>query len=140
MLVGICLEPSLDLAVAILAVLKAGGVYVPLDPDDPPRAARFLRGRQPPGGDSDHDRPGRTVLRPRGPHGMLWTPKAKPSPAKARPIRRAAPRPDNAVCVLYTSGSTGKPKGAVNLHRGICNYLLFETAAVGAWTPATGSC
>ncbi len=38
---------------------------------------------------------------------------------------------DNAMCVLYTSGSTGKPKGAVNLHRGIVNYLLAKQEMVG---------
>ena len=39
--------------------------------------------------------------------------------------------PDNAISVLYTSGSTGKPKGAVNLHRGVCNYLLFKKQLLG---------
>ncbi len=40
-------------------------------------------------------------------------------------------KPDNASYVIYTSGSTGTPKGAVNLHRGLCNNLLWETQFLG---------
>src|SRR5207344_3657801 len=41
-LVGVCLERSIDMAVAVLAVLKAGGAYVPLDPDYPAERLAFM--------------------------------------------------------------------------------------------------
>ena len=124
-LVGICLEPSLEMAVAIMGVLKAGGAYVPLDPDDPrERLDFFLADSRP------------AVV-------LTTTPLAERfSAADARIIRldvhaeyisyekTGTPPcevlPDNAVFVLYTSGSTGTPKGAINHHGGIANYLLWK--------------
>ena len=128
--VGVCLEPSFDLAVALLGVLKAGGAYVPLDPEDPPERLDFFVADSRPAVivtktdwrerlsapdarwvclDSEHDE----IMRER--------PADLPCPASAT----------TAVSVLYTSGSTGKPKGAVNMHRGVCNYLLFKRQLLG---------
>jgi amino acid adenylation domain-containing protein len=129
-LVGICLEPSLDLAVALLGVLKAGGAYVPLDPEDPrERIDYFLADSRP-----------AVILTTAGLADRF-------SPPDARVVQLDAERedilregeadmpcratPENAICVLYTSGSTGKPKGVVSLHRGICNYLLAKQQLVG---------
>ena len=128
--VGICLEPSLDLAVAILATLKAGGFYVPLDPEDPRERLDFF---------AADSRPAVILslssLADRCPVGaakVVHLDAAREAVAReseSAPPCRAAP--DNAVCLLYTSGSTGKPKGAVNLHRGIANYLLAKQQMVG---------
>ncbi len=123
--VGICLEPSFELAWAVLGVLKAGGVYVPLDPDDPPeRLDYFVADSRP-----------AVILSRTGLAQRFSSPEARmvfldaEGDAFARQSQVDPPcltTPNSAFSVLYTSGSTGKPKGAVNLHRGICNYLLFK--------------
>ncbi|HEU4328582.1 MAG TPA: amino acid adenylation domain-containing protein [Roseiflexaceae bacterium] len=130
MLVGVCLERSLDLVVALLAVLKSGGAYVPLDPALPPDRLLF-------------------VLEDAGAALILTQEHLRPRlPATERPIltldgdggweRYAAlpahpphhgARPDNLAYVLYTSGSTGRPKGAMITHDGLTNYLSWATDA-----------
>ena len=128
--VGICLEPSLELAVAIVGTLKAGGVYLPLDPEDPRERLNFFVADSRP-----------AVLLSKS----LWADRVAAPDSRivhldlereviaaqstAHPISPVTP--DHAMCVLYTSGSTGQPKGAVNLHRGICNYLLAKQEMIG---------
>ncbi|MER7901629.1 amino acid adenylation domain-containing protein, partial [Streptomyces sp. NPDC096046] len=130
--VGLCLERSLDLVVSLLAVLKAGGAYLPLDPDYPPgrlaamtagsRAAVVLThaptrplvtGLDLPEGtgliDLDQDRETITARPPQPPKAPLTV--------------------SNAAYVLYTSGSTGAPKGAVNTHAAFVNRIAWTQHA-----------
>ena len=123
--VGLCVEQSLEAVVAVLAILKAGGVYVPLDPRCPEHrleeiaadsklaiavsSARFSH-RIPAGIDTvcvDRDA---ALIAAENP---------------ATPIRDITP--DSAAYVLYTSASTGKPKGVVGIHRSITNGLHSVT-------------
>jgi amino acid adenylation domain-containing protein len=122
--VGICLEPSFDFAVAILATLKAGGACVPLDPKYPAeRLAYMLRDVQ------------AAVLITKG--GIL--PEAvtgdgckllfldEQSPLfSAEPITNPASgvSPHDIAYMIYTSGSTGKPRGVLLAHAGLVNYNL----------------
>ena len=137
-LVGICLEPSLEMAVAILAVLKAGGAYVPLDPDDPRERLDFFVADSRPAvvltttalADKISDRQTRCGATRRG-SGAIQRHSDENPPCGTTP--------DNAMFVLYTSGSTGKPKGAINLHRGVANRLLWEQPIFG-WGRTTASC
>ena len=132
-LVGVCMERSLELVVALFGVLKAGAAYVPLDPSYPTDRLAFmaedaaapviltqphLRGVLPPTGAEV------VVLEPG------WTALAGESTA---PIRSGVAG-DHLAYTIYTSGSTGRPKGAMNTHRGIVNRLLWmqETYALGA--------
>ncbi|HVV14350.1 non-ribosomal peptide synthetase [Amycolatopsis sp.] len=103
--VGIRQDRSLELIVALLAVLKAGGAYLPLDPSYPAERLDFM---------IEDARP--TVVLPAVLEGS------------ARP---AQPHPDNPAYVIYTSGSTGRPKGVVVSHRAIVNRLLWMQAAYG---------
>ncbi|HXM71028.1 MAG TPA: amino acid adenylation domain-containing protein, partial [Thermoanaerobaculia bacterium] len=127
-LVGICLERSLDLVIGLLGILKAGGAYVPLDPSYPrPRLEYMLEDSRVP-----------VVLTQRTLVAGLPARKIRrvlldgDRQAIARESRLDPPGgavPDNAAYAIYTSGSTGSPKGALNTHRAICNRLLWMQEA-----------
>jgi amino acid adenylation domain-containing protein len=124
--VGVCLEPSVDLVAALLAVLEAGGAYLPIAPATPPnRLAQLVADTRP-----------RVVVasRPDELPGLDCPvlplddgePTAGPVPSSAFVPR---PTPDNLAYVLFTSGSTGTPKGVMVPHRGICNTLVWRQVA-----------
>ncbi len=127
-LVGVCLERSVELIVALLGILKTGGAYVPLDPDYPAqrlafmledtRAPVLLVGERLPTGLSDTGLAGAgpTVLR-LDRNGRSELPAAA-APGPAPPVH-----PDNLAYVTYTSGSTGRPKGAAVTHRGVVRLV-----------------
>jgi amino acid adenylation domain-containing protein/FkbH-like protein len=121
-LVGLCLERSLDMVIALLAILKAGGTYLPLDPTHPSERISFIL----------EDAQAKLLISSRALLSKL---------ASAVPRRLAleelwdqiaaesgeqlpAPPSDAAAYLLYTSGSTGKPKGVRIEHRNLSNFLL----------------
>jgi enterobactin synthetase component F len=112
--VAVALERSLDLVVALVAVLRAGAAYLPLDPSHPDaRLARILENAAPVLALSERSLPGAVpVLAARH-----W-PRAGDVPADG-------PAPGDVAYVLYTSGSTGEPKGVVIEHRAIVNRLQW---------------
>ncbi|MGA3978868.1 amino acid adenylation domain-containing protein, partial [Ralstonia nicotianae] len=126
--VGIALPRGLDLLVALLAVLKAGAAYLPLDPDYPQdRLAFMIEDAQPtlvithaavadrlPAG-----APQWTLDAPETEARLSRMPAADPTDAhRVRPLL-----PSHPVYVIYTSGSTGKPKGVVIEHRNVARLL-----------------
>ncbi|MCA2215601.1 non-ribosomal peptide synthetase [Jidongwangia harbinensis] len=128
-LVGLALPRSVDLYVAELAVLKAGGAYLPLDVDYPAeRIAYMLTDAAPVAlvtiAELDAavpDRAGtvRLVLDDPGTAAALAAaPERNPTPAE-----RGGLRVHNAAYVIYTSGSTGRPKGVVLTHTGVAKLL-----------------
>jgi amino acid adenylation domain-containing protein/non-ribosomal peptide synthase protein (TIGR01720 family) len=125
--VGVLLERSLELLVALLGILKAGAAYVPLDPDHPADRLAFqdrnARLRQIVTRSSLADRlPGAADR-------FLFLEHGEPGDLAAGSL--AVPvDPDHPAYVLYTSGSTGKPKGAVISHRAIVNRLLWMQEAL----------
>ncbi|WP_158885984.1 non-ribosomal peptide synthetase [Amycolatopsis anabasis] len=128
--VGVALERGLDLVVALLAVLKAGGGYVPLDPAYPADRLGFML--------ADSGAPvvlTRSELRDRLPETgaeLLCLDAEADELARRSP---AAPevsvRPEHLAYVIYTSGSTGKPKGVGVEHRNVANLLLATRADFG---------
>uniref|UniRef100_UPI0013028AA5 condensation domain-containing protein n=1 Tax=Amycolatopsis kentuckyensis TaxID=218823 RepID=UPI0013028AA5 len=133
--VAIALPRSPELPVALLAVLKAGAAYLPVDPGYPAeRIATMLADAAPP-----------LVLTDRahaaGLPGPLFV---LDDPATARAIAAADPddpevplTKDSASYVLYTSGSTGVPKGVVGTHGGLVNRLhWFATVRAADPGPA----
>ncbi|HKD03123.1 MAG TPA: amino acid adenylation domain-containing protein [Terriglobales bacterium] len=122
-LVGLCLERSVDMVVALLGVLKAGGAYVPLDPSYPKdRIAFILEDAKAPLLLTDSSLANAV---PANTTKMVcldadWDAVAEESAEDfPSPIT-----PRNLAYVLYTSGSTGKPKGVEIEHRNLVNFLL----------------
>ena len=126
--VGVFAERSAGMVVGLLAVLKAGGAYAPLDPEYPDERLGFmLEGSRTPVVLTQTplaERLGRLLRQ--GTSVVLLDDPAdrRPDPAQGVPLRSGA-TPDNAAYVIHTSGSTGRPKGVVNTHRGIVNRLLW---------------
>jgi amino acid adenylation domain-containing protein len=153
--VGIRLRRSPEALVAILGVLRAGGAFVPLDPDEPEERMAFLiedsgvvlvvdnaepQSPSPLGGggwDRGEVRRGaaawtKTLGLEIAPAPLLSSPLLQPSPSQGggtlRPAVEGHPdHPDHAAYILYTSGSTGRPKGAVISHRALLTYALAAT-------------
>ncbi|WP_344873129.1 amino acid adenylation domain-containing protein [Nonomuraea antimicrobica] len=115
-LVGVCLDSTVDRFVAVLGVLAAGGAYLPLDPDHPAERLAFMLADA---------RPAALVSRsdlldrlPDTHQAICLDDDAEPAP-----YRRPRVSPDNLAYVIYTSGSTGRPKGIAVPHRGVVNNI-----------------
>ncbi|MEE8524012.1 MAG: amino acid adenylation domain-containing protein, partial [Thermoanaerobaculia bacterium] len=121
--VAVCLDRGADLVMALLAILKAGGAFLPLDPGNPRRRLAFLLA----------DAGVRRVLTqeslaPALPwdDDRVWNLDAAPPPDAAEPRgRRRQVRSGQLAYVLYTSGSTGRPKGVMVTHRSLVSYLSW---------------
>ncbi|MDI5978871.1 amino acid adenylation domain-containing protein [Amycolatopsis magusensis] len=133
--VGVEAGRGVATVVGLLAVLKAGAAYVPLDPDHPRERLLFVLEDSGIGvvliGDGHADRlplGDRTVIRldhlaPGGPAG-------NPEPAAD---------PDGLAYVIYTSGSTGTPKGVLTSHRSVAHATAIRSQALSAHVPQAGS-
>src|SRR5262245_4545959 len=133
-LVGVCLERSLDLVVAILGTLKAGGAYVPLDPAYPRERLLFMSTAA--GARVLLSQRKFRELLPAGAARVVCLDQEEWSlngQQRSRPPH-AGVKPDDLAYVMYTSGSTGQPKGVMIPHRAIVNHMLWiqERFPVGA--------
>jgi len=137
-IVGLCVERSLEMVVGLLGVLKAGGAYLPLDPNYPPERLAHM------------------VSDARVPVVVTQQALAVRLPGQeARVVRLDAdwvaiagcpdtsPRnvtlPDNLAYVIYTSGSTGRPKGVMVTHSCVARLLKgtetwFGFSAEDVWS------
>ncbi|MFI0243156.1 amino acid adenylation domain-containing protein, partial [Streptomyces sp. NPDC016845] len=128
--VALALPRSAELVVALLAVLKSGAAYLPLDPDHPAgRLTHVLEdarpglllttlstdARTPSGGPAQ-----RLVLDSPDTHALLA---ACPDTDPVDTGHAGPPAPEAAAYVIYTSGSTGRPKGVVVPHAPLLNFL-----------------
>ncbi|MEU6587797.1 amino acid adenylation domain-containing protein [Streptomyces sp. NPDC046881] len=124
--VGVCLHRSTDLVVALLAVLKAGGAYLPLDPNYPADRLAFML--EDSGARAVITDPGLAPLvRDRAPYLVDITGDLPRGSAHATPVLAAAP--GHPAYLIYTSGSTGRPKGVLVEHRAIVNRLHWMQEA-----------
>ncbi len=127
-LVGLCVERSLEMMIGLLGILKAGGAYVPLDPSYPAERLAFML--------ADSNVPVLLAMQATlaglpAYKGTLISLDADWESIAAEPSERPSGRtaPDNLAYVIYTSGSTGTPKGVAIEHRGLVNYLHWCTRA-----------
>jgi amino acid adenylation domain-containing protein len=129
--VGVCLERSLDLVVALLAILKAGGAFVPLDPAFPDeRLAFMLQDAQAPLL-LTQQRLERAPLR-RLVATLCLDAEREVFAQESRENVVSGATAQNLVYAIYTSGSTGRPKGVLIPHSGLVNYLAWCATAYGA--------
>ena len=133
-LVGICLERSLDTVIGLLGILKAGGAYLPLDPVYPQKRISLMLA----------DAQVSVILiqsKLRGilEAGVITQPSIVvcidsdwhfiDSKSDENPVSGVTP--DNLAYTIYTSGSTGKPKGVQIEHRSVVNFLTSMSREPG---------
>lgn len=128
--VGLCIDRSLDMMVALLAILKSGAAYLPLDPSFPSERLQFML---------EDSRAHilvtqqSTVARYRGQRAEIvvidgdWH-GADPQPGT---LFCNDVKPHNLAYVIYTSGSTGRPKGVMVEHRQVMNVFLGMDRVIG---------
>ncbi|MFJ1820070.1 amino acid adenylation domain-containing protein [Streptomyces sp. NPDC088139] len=127
--VGVCLERGLDLVVALLAVVKAGGAYLPIDPGYPVERVAFMV----------EDAAPVVSLVSAGTAGVVGGPVVVLDSAdvvgELGGLGGEAPGvpvvPGNPAYVIFTSGSTGRPKGVVVEHRSVVNLLSWAAGEFG---------
>jgi amino acid adenylation domain-containing protein len=123
--VGISLDRSIDMVVAVLAVLEAGAAYLPLDPHLPAQRMKYLIADSGTKLILTHDATNQRP--PSGP--QLIRMDCEVQPSATHRVRGA--RPDNLAYLMYTSGSTGAPKGVEVEHRSVVNRLLWDHRRFG---------
>jgi len=128
--VAICLNRSLELMAALLAVLKAGGAYLPLDPSYPAERLTFMIEDAKPAVIIVSKQTAELFALP-GP--QLFRVDGPEEETNADPLHKihVPPESRDAAYVLYTSGSTGKPKGVVVTHRNVSNFFTAMDAVIG---------
>jgi amino acid adenylation domain-containing protein len=131
-LIGICVERSLDMAIALLAVLKAGAAYVPVDPSYPEERIKYIL----------ENSKISLLLTQSFINDKLSGFFSELSAQlinldrldfESLPCHNLSlqTKPNDLVYVIYTSGSTGKPKGVMVEHKGLCNLVLTEIETFG---------
>ena len=125
--VGLCVPRSPEMLVCILAVLKVGGAYMPLDPDYPTDRLAWMIGDA---------RPALTISvkayadRFKAATGLLVLERVWPTLADTEALPAIPVAPDAIAYIMYTSGSTGMPKGVLIPQRGVAR-LVFDGAYAG---------
>jgi amino acid adenylation domain-containing protein len=123
--VAICVERSLEMVIGLLGIVKAGGVYVPIDPEYPKDRIEYIISDTNPKIILTQEKilvKNQTVFKNR--KVLLLDKENDFNQANAKLKRRKITfRPRNNVYVLYTSGSTGKPKGVVIQHSSLVSFL-----------------
>ncbi len=133
--VGLCVERSLDLVVGVLAILRAGGAYLPLDPTYPAERLAFML----------EDAKVQVLLvqehlRQRLPAAESAVVVLEEVPGRGGPsLRPPACGPANLAYLIYTSGSTGRPKGVQVEHRQVTRLMRatepwYRFDAADVWT------
>ncbi|MEU7022181.1 amino acid adenylation domain-containing protein [Streptomyces sp. NPDC046203] len=140
--VALAMPRCLDTFVAMVAALKAGAAYLPVDPEYPDERVAYML---------DHTRPALALTHqarrgglPAGVAEVVLDSAGTTADLAARPAGRLSDderggptRDDHPAYLIYTSGSTGRPKGVVMPHAGLRNMLAAHRAAFPAGGPGT---
>jgi amino acid adenylation domain-containing protein/non-ribosomal peptide synthase protein (TIGR01720 family) len=131
-IVGLYFNPCIEFIIALIAVLKAGGAFLPLDCSYPEARLKFIV----------EDSQAHLILTNETPAPGLFPADVKIIPVsevvetqviaslpKSCPKRKI--RPENLAYIIYTSGSTGKPKGVLVTHAGIQNLVRCQSSSFG---------
>ena len=126
--VPLLMDRSLELPISMLAVMKAGAAYVPMDIHWPAQRAQLII--------TDTGSPlvlvtGAAALLDHLPAGAKAVEVAVDGLTGPARTQRPPLTSDDPIYMIYTSGSTGMPKGAINKHRGIVNRLSYMTRKYG---------
>ncbi|HEY0737558.1 MAG TPA: amino acid adenylation domain-containing protein, partial [Herpetosiphonaceae bacterium] len=136
--VGVCVERSIDQVISLLAILKAGAVYVPIDPAYPQERIRFILA----------DAQVAVLLTYQRLAALLhsadtcpmarvicldaaWPELVQVAQESSPTIAAQQPTAENLAYIIYTSGSTGTPKGVMLHHRGLCNLIPHSIQMFG---------
>jgi amino acid adenylation domain-containing protein/FkbM family methyltransferase len=127
--VGIMVGPSLEMIIGILALLKAGGTYLPLEPDFPEGRVQYIL----------HDSNTHILLtltpasRYLGKENIEIINIDDPAVYKDRAVSNLKPLngPEDNVYAIYTSGTTGKPKGVLVKNESLVNYVTWFSRTAG---------
>ncbi len=134
-MVLLCMQRSVWTIAAMIGVMRAGAVYVPLEVRTPEaRRRQIIESCQPAA--ALVDAAGAKALGDDALLGELGAPVLQAGPDAAEPPRAPLPdpasrSPDQLACVLYTSGSTGRPKGVMLSHRNVDEYARWAVERIG---------
>ncbi|MGW8332742.1 amino acid adenylation domain-containing protein [Streptomyces sp. NPDC055897] len=124
--VGVFMERSAEMVIALLAIVKAGCAYVPIDPEYPTARIEFMI--------EDAGLPliltqerHRATLGGAGARLLVLPDETLDDEDDTDPVRELSP--DSPVYMIYTSGSTGQPKGVINRHDALANRLHWMQSA-----------
>jgi amino acid adenylation domain-containing protein len=137
-LVAVCFERSLEMIVSMLAILKAGAGYLPIDPSYPLERIKMILEDANPSVILTQQALAASLPETAGP--IVCVDKDQESIAKEDPTRLASiARLEDLAYVIYTSGSTGKPKGVMVTHYNVGRLLkstesLFNFNTTDVWT------
>jgi amino acid adenylation domain-containing protein len=131
-IVGLCVERSLEMIVGILGILKAGGAYLPLDPSYPPERLAYMLEDANIKIALTQDLSGERL--PKDKVRCVRLDESLPDGKTNGRVPVSSPTvgADNLVYLIYTSGSTGRPKGVMVTHGGLANYVRYAAHRFGA--------
>ncbi|WP_083629583.1 non-ribosomal peptide synthetase [Tenacibaculum agarivorans] len=137
--VGICMDRSLELIVAILGVLKSGGAYIPIDPTYPEDRINYMLTDAGINLVLSSTNSSEVITKKEGQTIVCldsnWATIAKYPKTRLSNVIQ----PNNLAYVIYTSGSTGKPKGVLVEHQNLLHLCYWHQAAFSVTSTSRGT-
>ncbi|MDF2086158.1 non-ribosomal peptide synthetase [Bacillus pseudomycoides] len=128
--IGLFLEHSEQKIISILAVLKAGFVYVPLDPDLPQSRLKYILDDCQPAIVITEKHLNKRLAKFTGEVFQLESEYERLKTLASNRLK-SNNMPNDLAYIIYTSGSTGRPKGTMLTHQGVCNFVMAQVKLFG---------